>query len=265
MQIQNDFEFWILTMDVNWFKKLNGYEIQGLWYPRVTAICKIIAKPGLERWLASQGSVERMEDRRKKITNFGSQVHDTVERILMGEAPAIEPAISPSIDAFSRWLQEHRVRVLDVERKVLSKQYFYAGNIDILAELDGTFGIIDVKTGAQFWDDYFIQTAAYFQAHNEGDIRKAETHWILRIDQYQECSQCGAQRREKGGEYEIKKGYRGCPHVWSQVQGTCELQQVDNHERYLEIFLTAKKLWELVNRETLLQMENYAANAVNGI
>lgn len=237
---------------------MNGYEIEGLWYPRVTAICKVIAKPGLERWFAKQGSVAALEERRKKITDFGNLVHDTVERILMGEVPSPNPTIAPSIEAFSRWLTKHKVKVLDVERRVMSGEYLYAGNVDILAELDGTFGIIDIKTGAQFWDDYFIQTAAYFQAHNERTLRKAESYWILRIDQYQECGKCGAVRREKGGGYEVKKEHIPCNHLWGRAVGSCEVRQVDNHEAYLDIFLTAKKLWEFANRDTLAQIENYA-------
>jgi hypothetical protein len=249
-------------MDINFFKNLNGYEIEGLWYPRVTAIVKVIAKPGLERWLAKQGSVAAMEEKRKKITGFGHLVHDTIEKILMGEAPQVDSLILPSVEAVSRWLAAHRVRVLDVERRVVSRQHFYAGNIDVLAEIDGRFGIVDIKTGAQFWDDYFIQTSAYFQAHNEGDIKKAETHWILRVDQYQECKECGAVKRQKGGEYEIKGGYLSCPHQWSELKGVCELQEVDDHPTYIEIFLTAKKLWEMINREQLAQIENYAGKRI---
>ena len=244
-------------MDLQFFKSINGYKVEGIWHPRVTAICKIIGKPGLEKWLAKHGSVAAMTEKRNKIFGFGNLVHDTIEKMLMGEAPEVDPLISPSIDAFSNWLKAHKVKAFDVERRVVSNKHFYTGTLDALAEIDGNFGILDLKTTDRVWDDQFIQTAAYFQAHNEGDLKKAKTHWILRIDQYQECNLCGAKKREKGGEPEIKEGDKTCPHKYSRAKGICELKEVNNHQIYLETFLTAKKLWELVNRDLLSQIENY--------
>lgn len=250
------------TMDLQWFKSINGYEIEGLWYPRVTSICKVIAKPGLERWLTRQGSPEAMAEKRRKITGFGSLVHNTLEQILMGEDPKIDDSIAPSVNAFNAWYGSHKVRALDVERRIVSKKHAYAGNIDVLAEIDGKFGILDIKTADRVWDDHFIQISAYFQAHNEGGLKKAQTYWVLRVDQYEECKNCGAKRRKKGGEWEIK-GFGGnsqCFHEWSAMRGVCELQEVTDHEFYLETFLTAKKLWEMINRRLLAQIENYAGN-----
>lgn len=250
-------------MDIQWFKSINGYEIGGLWYPRVTAIVKIIGKPGLENWLAKQGSVEAMREKKRRITGFGNLVHDTLGKILMGEDPAIDASIAPSVNAFRDWLKSHKVKAMDVERTTVSGKYGYAGNIDVLTEIDGRFGILDIKTTDRVWDDHFIQTSAYFQAHNEGDLKKAETHWVLRVDQYEECNNCGAKRREKGGEWEVKGEKRNgfCPHEWLAVRGVCELKEADEPELYFEIFLTAKKLWEMVNRELLAGVENYAAKA----
>lgn len=245
-------------MDIEFFKKLNGYEIEGLWYPRVTSICKIIAKPGLERWLAKQGSPAAMAEKRRKITGFGSLVHDTLEQIMMGEDPRVDESIAPSVKAFYNWYRGRKVKALDVERRILSKEYAYAGNIDVLADIDGRFGILDIKTSDKVWDDYFIQVSAYFQAHNEGNLRKADTYWILVVDQYRECLGCGARAREKGGEMEIKGGDVFCQHAWSEVKGICQLTEVPDHNRYFEIFLTAKRLWELINRDILAQIENYA-------
>lgn len=247
-------------MDINWFKKLNGYEIGGLWYPRVTSICKIIAKPGLERWLAQQGSPEAMAKKRKAITGFGTLVHDTIEKILMGEDPKVDDAIAPSVRAFYNWYEGRKIKALDVERRIVSKEHSYAGNIDVLAEIEGRFGILDIKTSEKVWDDHFIQVSAYFQAHNESGLRKADTYWILIVDQYAECVNCGAKMRDKGGEREVKGGNDFCRHEWTDVKGVCELTEVNDHDFYLETFLTAKKLWELVNRDALLQIDNYVGN-----
>lgn len=244
-------------MIFNYFKYRCGYEINGIWYPRVTSICGIIAKPGLEKWLANQGSFAAMQKKRKKIVEWGRLVHNTIEKILLGRMPKIDPLILPSIDAFLKWFQSHKVDVFGVEKRVVSKGDSYSGTLDVLGEIDGKLGILDLKTSKEIWDDYFVQTAAYFHAYNEGINQKAETYWILRIDQYQQCQACGAKKREKGGEPEIKNNKRNCKHKWGKLKGICELKEVNNQQMYIDTFLNAKKLWEFSNRQRLSQIKNY--------
>ncbi len=239
------------------FKQNNGYEINGLWYPRVTSICNIIAKPGLERWLANQPSFIAMERKRKKITDWGILIHNTIEKILLKENPEIKPNIRPSILAFLDWLNSNKIKVIDIEKRVLSKQNVYAGTFDVLAEINGKLGILDLKTSKEIWDDHFIQTAAYFNAYNEKNKQKAKTHWILRIDQHQKCKVCGAEKRDKSGDINIKGGKRFCRHVFDEPKGECELKKVKNHKPFIDMFLSAKKLWEFSNRNKLSRIENY--------
>ena len=244
-------------MTLDYFKQNNGYEINGIWYPRVTSICKIIAKPGLERWLANQKNFFAMQQKRKKIVGWGRTVHETVEKVFLGKIPRVSSQIQPSLDAFLEWLQKHRIDVFGIEKRVLSNHHLYSGTLDILTKIDGKLGILDLKTSKEIWDDYFIQTAAYFQAFNEDSTNKAKTYWILRIDQFQKCELCGARKREKGGEPEIKKNNKNCRHKWGKTKGVCEIKEVNNHQMYLETFLSAKRLWEFSNRQFLSQIENY--------
>lgn len=244
-------------MTVNYFKSKHGYEVNGFWYPRVTSVCGIIAKPGLEIWLANQKSFRAMMVKRKKVTDWGILVHKMIENILLGRLPKIDPAISPSINAFLKWFKSHKVDVFGIEKRVLSNKHFYCGTLDVVAEIDGKLGILDLKTSRNIYEDYFIQTAAYFNAYNEKADKKAKTCWILRIDQYQECKLCGAQKREKSGEAEIKKNKKNCNHKWGKVKGVFELKEINNPKTYVETFLTAKKLWEFSNRSWLSQIENY--------
>ncbi|XOB40959.1 MAG: hypothetical protein ACKKMW_02730 [Candidatus Nealsonbacteria bacterium] len=239
------------------FQKNNGYEIDGLWYPRVTSICNIIAKPGLEIWLANQPSFIAMQRKRKKITGWGILIHETIEKILLKKNPEIKPNIRPSIQAFLDWLSINKVKPLSIEKRVFSKQNTYAGTFDVLAEINGKLGIVDLKTSRDIWDDHFIQTAAYFNAYNEKTKKKAKTHWILKIDQYQKCKICGAEKRNKLGDISIKRGKRFCRHDFNSFIGSCQLKKVDNHRSFLNMFLAAKRLWELSNRQQLSQIKNY--------
>lgn len=241
----------------NYFKYSHGYEIGGAWYPRVTSICDIIAKPGLERWLANQGSFDLLQKKMKKIVGWGNNVHETIEKILLGKLPKVNPLIEPSIEAFLKWFKNHRVDVLGIEKRVVSKDHFYSGTLDVLAEIDGKLGILDLKTSKRIWDNYFVQTAAYLNAYNEEGGGKAETCWILRVDQYQRCKLCGAVKREKGGEPEIKNSSKNCRHKWGEVKGICRLKEINNSKMYVETFLNAKRLWEFSNRRSLANIENY--------
>ena len=244
-------------MTVDYFKSKHGHEVNGFWYPRVTSICGVIAKPGLERWLANQKNFKAMQEKRKRVMNWGRLVHHTIEKILLGRVPKIDPQILPSIHAFLEWFKSHRVDVFGIEKRVLSNEHFYSGTLDVLTEIDGKLGILDLKTGKYIYEDSFIQTAAYFKAYNEKVNKKAKTCWILRIDQYEECKLCGAQKRNKTGEAEIKRDKKNCNHKWKKVKGIFELKEIDNPKIYVETFLTAKKLWEFSNRARLSQIRNY--------
>jgi hypothetical protein len=242
-------------MTVSDFKGKNGYEIDGEWYPRVTSICGIIEKPGLKRWLAMQGALATMK--RRKITDWGTLIHENIEKILAGKNPKIRDDIRPSINAFLEWKDSHKFKVDDIEKRIVSKKYFYSGTLDVLAEIDDKFGVLDLKTSKDIWDDHFVQTSAYLHANNEAALKRAKTHWILRIDQYQECVLCEAELRNKNGNVEIRKQDRNCTHKWSPVRGVCELREAKDHKIYFNTFLKAKNKWEDFNKNFLTKIENY--------
>ncbi len=244
-------------MQAKYLKKHYGHRVNGFWYPRVTSICNIVSKPGLENWFASQGSVYAMKKRRKELTEWGDLIHETVESILLGRMPKIDSKICPSIDAFLEWMKNHKIDVEGIEQRVISKKHYYSGTLDVLAKIDNKFGVLDIKTSKSIWDDHFMQTAAYFEAYNEKGKKKAETQWVLRIDQYQECKLCGARKRKKGKEAKIKGGKKKCEHEWTDIKGVCEIKEVKKPTYYKKAFLNAKKLWEFSNRKWLSKVRNY--------
>lgn len=80
------------------------------------------------------------------------------------------------------WMQTHKVRWLKTEHKIYSRQWKYAGTMDGLAEVNGRRAIVDWKTSNSLRFDYYLQTAAYLQAHIEEfpDIDITD-RWILRL------------------------------------------------------------------------------------
>jgi hypothetical protein len=154
-------------------------------------------------------------------------------------------------------MKKHKIDVAGIEKRILSKKHFYSGTLDVVGEIDGKFGILDIKTSKEIWDDNFIQLSAYSEAYNEKAFKKAKTYWVLRVDQYQECKLCGAKKRQKSGEDDISGKNKKCVHKWDKTKGVCELKEVSNSEVYLENFLRAKKLWEFSNRNWLSEIPNY--------
>jgi len=138
--------------------------------------------------------------------------------------------IKPAIDAFYDFLKVHSLDVSKgaIEKRIWTPKYRYAGTIDILGEVDGLFGILDIKTSSGIWRDYNLQTSAYMGALSKDSTawedltqKEIQGRWILRIDQNQICEKCGAKKRTKGGRETIKENFNNktngtCDHVWSK-------------------------------------------------
>ncbi|MCD6410403.1 hypothetical protein J7K92_00440 [bacterium] len=245
------------------FKRKYGHMVGDLWVPRVTAITEIVAKPGLLRYYAAQENFAAAQRKLRNSANWGTLTHQTIEEILKGKKPEIHPKILPSIEAFLEWKSQHQIIVLDPERDiekfVFHPEQLYAGRMDALVEIDGVLGILDIKTGTGIWEEYFLQTAAYLEAYNNivPEKEKAKTRWIVRVDQYQECSICGAKKREKSGEGVIKGGNPFCQHHFGEPKGFVEFKELPDSENDISAFLHAKNLWEWYHREYLKQIKNY--------
>jgi len=236
------------------FKEENGYEIDGIWYPRITRIVGIKAKPALYRYYAAAPNFAAAESQKEKSAEEGTLVHEMVEKILIGESPIIDPLIAPSIKAFYDFFEANDVLVIPehIEKRILHPGERYAGTIDALAYVNGKFGILDIKTSQAIYRDYNLQTAAYLGAVKEyPEIAKADSRWILRIDQGETCERCGSTRRTKGGRATIRRGPTvSCPtdeHAWSVIQGVAELKELSDWENDFSAFLGAKRLWEWEN------------------
>jgi len=238
------------------FKGCNGYVIDGVWYPRVTSIVSIKAKPALYRFYAELKNYAEGESIKKSSAEEGTLVHETIEAILKGEKVDIDPRIAPSANAFLEFMEKTKIQVDPeyVEKQVVNYDERYAGTIDSLALIDGKFGVLDIKTSQAVYRDYNLQTSAYMAAFQD-TLKNLSTRWILRIDQAQSCLRCGATRRTKGGREKVKAPIRGgsasaCPygeHEWSDVKGIIELKEFPYWHDDYQAFLGAKKLWEWEN------------------
>lgn len=245
------------------FKGVSGYEVNGVWYPRVTKIVEIKAKPALYKFYAEMNSFDQGEAIKKQSADEGTMIHKAVEEILIGKSPEIEPLIKPAVGAFLKFLEEKSIQVDPefVEKQVVNFDERYAGTLDALALIDGKFGVLDIKTSQAIYRDYNLQTSAYMGAL-QNDFKNLQSRWILRIDQIKKCLKCGATLRLKGGREKIKLpwtngGYsaeaKNCEHEWSDLAGDIELKEFPYWQEDFKAFLGAKKLWEWENDYWLRQ------------
>jgi hypothetical protein len=239
-------------MSIDFFKRKYGYETEGMWMPRVTAITSLVSRPFLFGGLAA--------------ADWGTLVHSSIERILKGEKANGQEQIAPSLAAFEKWRKAQGVNIAnpatDIEARVVDFENGYAGTIDMVANVQGRVGILDLKTGNGMRDEYSLQTAAYLNAYNKGVQKKerAETRWILRLDQYSQCRGCMAKRKEKGGKERVLEGNAWCNHQWGLPTGETEFLELDGYEEDLEAFFSAKEVWEWYYRRILRQVRNYPRN-----
>lgn len=241
------------------FRDQCGYEIDGFWYPRVTKIVEIKAKPALYRFYGRLGSFAEGERIKKQSATEGTMVHEAAEAVLLGQEPEVSPAVLPAITAFREFLETNNVKVRPeyVEHRLVNLDERYAGTLDAIAEIGGTLGILDIKTSMSIYRDYDLQTSAYFAAmqHLLPDL---ETRWILRIDQSRACTLCGAVLRSKGGKHQVRTVagnlfQRTCTHEWNPAEGHVELKESPRWEEDFHAFLGAKRLWEWENKDWLKQ------------
>jgi hypothetical protein len=228
------------------FRERAGYEIDGIWYPRVTAIVGIKAKPALYRYYANMPGIRAADEAKERSADEGSRVHLGVEAILRGYRPVPDETTRPALEAFSEFLRNTHVKPLLIEERVLSPKHGYAGTVDVVAEINGVVGVLDIKTSKAVYRDYGMQTSAYAAALREHPaLPHPETSWILRLDQCRTCEHCGGAMRTKGGTVRVTgKGSRACTHRWGPMTGQFEFAELTDHEDDLRAFLAAKALWE---------------------
>lgn len=241
-----------------------GYDIDGAWYPRVTKIVDIKAKPALYRFYAQLPSFEHGEAIKEQSAKEGTAVHEAVEALLLGK-PGIptDPTVKPAIEAFLAFKDHLNITTSHelVERRVVNQKERYAGTVDALATINGVFGILDIKTSQSAYRDYNLQTSAYMGALRE-EFPSLAARWILRIDQYQTCVKCGSTMRSKGGrekvrliwkpgDYTVRRKAERCEHEWADPKGDVELVESPVWENDFHAFLGAKRLWEWEHEEML--------------
>ena len=230
------------------FMNSSGYTVDGIWYPRVTSIVSIKAKPALMHFYASLPDYKTGQAITQKSAEEGTLLHETIEAILRKEPVVIPDSVKPAVSEFMDFYSQNELVAHKVEERVVSKKHHYAGTMDVLAELNGKLGVLDIKTSVAIYRDYSIQTSAYIEALKEDPSIPSLTRWILRIDQVRKCLKCPATLRDKGGREKIRGEKYQCEHEWSPMRGEVELKELNTFDEDIKAFLACKDLWSWENK-----------------
>lgn len=185
--------------------------------PGVTSILQCIAKPALMPWAigitrdywlkeVSAGRTDFAKIHKeswnasKKITkdaaNIGTNIHAYAEAFFKNQPlpELLTDQAKRGAEAFHKWTAAHTIKILASERRVFSKEFYYAGTCDFVATIDGEFGVGDIKTSSGIYPEMRLQTAAYQHALQEEKGVKFPVRWVIRFD-------------KKTGEFEAKSFY----------------------------------------------------------
>lgn len=157
--------------------------------PSVTTILQVIAKPGLQNWIARQNVLavvtapdrpgESLDDKITRIlevdqeqnreaaqaADLGTRIHAAIEQVLNGQE--IEPDLHRWIDPALAAVRELCPKTVATEIVLVGQGY--AGKADLIATKDGPEVLIDFKTAknlplAGSWPEHRLQLSAYAYA-----------------------------------------------------------------------------------------------------
>lgn len=197
-------------------EKEHAYTWDGQFVPGVTSILQCLGKPALVPWAAGMASdywltalrtrsdhalihKEAKQAHRKTAetaAGIGHNVHDYAEcffkRLALPELKTDQA--KRGVEAFHKWYESHKIKIRASERRVFSKEFYFAGTCDFVAEIDGVLGVGDIKTSSGIYPEMRFQTAAYQHALQEEKGIKFPVRWIIRFD-------------KKTGDFEVRSFY----------------------------------------------------------
>lgn len=203
----------------------NGQKVES-----ITGILKVISKNALIYWAVNMAceymsknitpgvaldelQIASLLDGAKKAhrtkstdaATTGTMIHDWISKHLKGQNPPlpVNEKIKNACQAFLRFEEEHKIQVIDSERKVFSKKLNVAGTCDFYGTYEGEPVVADIKTGSAIYPEAILQTAGYDICLNEEDGTEFKYHLVIN------CSKDGVLTYHLSDKVEEnKKGFR---------------------------------------------------------
>jgi len=161
----------------------------GIPVPGVTTITGQLDKPALVYWAWDLGTkgidYKKYTDDKAEI---GTLAHDMVICHLTGKEPNLSDYSQNQIDkaenaliSYFAWEKGKDIEVIFAEKPLVSEEWKYGGQPDILALVDGIITLLDLKTGKAIYPEMVYQLSAYDRLIAECEKETISEHMILRI------------------------------------------------------------------------------------
>lgn len=186
---------------VHW---LDGKPLHG-----VTAVLSVISKPALIQWAANMAcdhiyntisrwdeglNYDKMFDlikearsahkvKKEKAGDWGTKVHAAIENwIKFGGLPELEDTQMIAFNHFKKWAEDNKVKFLESEKHLWSKEMWLGGIVDLVFEMDGKKYIGDIKTSSGIYNEAFFQMGAYHLMLQEmGEADDVEGYIVINL------------------------------------------------------------------------------------
>ena len=108
--------------------------------------------------------------KKEKAGDWGTEVHAWIEQYIKGcmsgtpelnSVPLQEGTQRDACTNFMKWTHENKVKFIESERNLYSREWWTGGIADIVCEIDGKKFVGDVKTSSAIYPEMWIQGAAY--------------------------------------------------------------------------------------------------------
>jgi hypothetical protein len=159
------------------YKLLDGTPCPGT----TTVIGRFKESGGLMQWAFKQGKLgkKHLYEDAEKAADIGTYAHALVEAHIKDAtvAVAVPDSFTPkdieqaksAFNAYLRWAENFKVRIIAQECLLVSEQYKFGGTPDAVGVVGNQLCLLDWKTSSGIYTDYLIQLAAYKHLWNENN------------------------------------------------------------------------------------------------
>lgn len=209
---------------------------EGVYYPSVTSILSALpADPFFLQWLSDVG--KNADIIRDKAAREGTQLHESIEKLLKGEAiewvdeygnARYNLTVWKMLLKFQNFYEFVEPETLATEMFLYSDKYRYAGTTDYLCRVRDETWLLDWKSSNHCGISYFLQLAAYAKA--------LEERQGIKVDR---CGVVWLKASTRSQKFDLKRGV-------CQGEGW-QILFVDDIDKYFNIFLHVYEIYKALN------------------
>jgi hypothetical protein len=171
------------------YKLLNGDIVPG-----VTTITGMLDKSALKIWANNIGlrgiSISKYVDEKASI---GTLIHSMVsshikkEKLNISEySPDIISKAENGFLKYLEWEKQYKPEVIHSEKELVSENYKFGGQFDLLASIEDKITLVDFKSGSGLYKEHLYQVAGYALLIEDCLDFTIDNHIILRIGRDEE-------------------------------------------------------------------------------